>query len=419
MEAEIIAVGSELLTPARLDTNSLFLTERLARRGIDVVRKAIIGDDRERLAREIRLARQASQVVILTGGLGPTLDDITREAAADALGRELILQSDLTDWIKKRFASFGRKMSENNRRQAYLLSGAEALPNPNGTAPGQWYEDAAGVVMLLPGPPKELQPMFLNECEPRLDRRESPFHYFTASMRISGMGESDVDDLVGPIYSEEPRVRTTILAAPGDIQLHLRGRGDTLEEARQVAEELADKVAAALSDRVYTRDNEPLEAVVGRLLRERHLQLGLAESVTGGMLAEKVTSVPGSSAYFSGAFVSYSERSKIVWLGVSAETMERYGPVSEEAAREMADHVRQLAGGPRAVGVSVTGIAGPGGGTEKTPVGTVYIGVADLRGTVVERRKFGAERERNRALSAQTALELLRRRLLEIEPKAS
>ena len=294
-----------------------------------------------------------------------------------------------------------------------MLEGAEILPNPNGTAPGQYYRDAAGILILLPGPPRELRPMFLDECEPRLEQLPSPLRYYTASLRIAGMGESDVDQRIGPIYSAEPRAVTTILAAPGEIQLHIRGQAATQEDARLIADAVAELVAAELGDRVYARVNEPIELVVGNLLRAKGLQLGLAESCTGGLLAEKITDVPGSSDYFAGGFVSYSERAKVEWLGVRPETIAEHGVVSEACAREMAERARDHAGGEgKAIGVSVTGVAGPAGGTEQTPVGTIFIGLADGGETMVRKLSLGRERDRNRELSARTALDMLRRRLL-------
>jgi len=413
MEADIIAVGSEMLTPGRIDTNSLWLTERLNRRGIEVARKCVIGDDRRRLTLEIKRSREASQVVIVTGGLGPTLDDLTRECAAEATGRELIFREEVVGWIGQRFAALGRTMTGNNKRQAYLLNGAELLPNPNGTAPGQYLQDEQGVLMLLPGPPRELRPLFVSECEPRLDKLPSPWQYYTASLRISGLGESDVDQRIGPIYSTEERALTTILAAPSDIQLHIRGRAKTVAEAQAIAEAVAAKVCDELGDHVYSRNDEPLEVVVGSMLRERKLLLGLAESCTGGLLAERITAIPGNSDYFYGGVVSYSIDAKVGWLGVSLAALEKFGPVSETVAQEMAVCARDAAGGPgKAIGAAITGIAGPDGGTEETPVGTVFLSVADHAGVLAKKHKFNGDRERVRALSAQLTLELIRRRLL-------
>ena len=415
MNAEIIAVGSELLTPLRLDTNSLYLTRKLGERGIEVVRKSVVGDDHERLTAEIRRAREAVEVVVLSGGLGPTLDDLTRDAAAAALGCELEFHDSIAAGIAERFRRFNRKPAEVNKRQAYVLAGAEILENPRGTAPGQWFEDENGILILLPGPPRELKPLFEASCLPRFDRRESPFRYFTHSMRVAGIGESDVDQRIGPIYSAERRVATTILSAPGDIQIHLRARARTAAEARVIAESLGTKIQDELGRAVYTLVDEPLEAVVAGLLREKGLKLAAAESCTGGLLAGKITAVPGSSEFFAGSLVSYSEQAKIDWLGVDAAILEAHGAVSEPAAAAMAQAARGCAAqalGSPAIGIATTGIAGPAGATEENPVGTVYFGIADDNGVVVKRRQLGAGRDRVRALAVQTGLDLIRRRVL-------
>lgn len=412
MEAQIIAIGSELLTPARVDTNSLYLTERLARRGVDVVRKVVVGDDQRRIAREIRTARDNSQIVIVTGGLGPTLDDLSREGAAEALGREMHFEPKILGWIEERFQRYGRKPSENNKRQAYVIDGAEILENPNGTAPGLYYSDDSGALMLLPGPPRELRPLFESECEPRLDQLPSPYSYYTHSLRIAGLGESDVDQRIGPIYEAEKRAATTILSKPGDIQLHIRGRAETVEEARAIAEAVAGQVTEELGEHVYVQEDVGLETVVGRLLIKRGLRLSLAESCTGGLLAERMSREPGSSKYLFGSFVTYDEEAKIAWLGVRRETLKKHGAVSEACAKEMAERARDAAGGPgQAVGVSITGFAGPGGGTDETPVGTIFIGLADDGETRIVRRQFGGDRGRNRSMASTTALDMLRRRL--------
>jgi nicotinamide-nucleotide amidase len=269
VNAEIIAIGSELLTPRRVDTNSLYLTEKLNQAGFEVVRKTIVGDDRARLADELRQARGASDLVITTGGIGPTLDDLTREAASDALGRGLVFEPSIVAAIEERFKRFGRKMAEINKRQAYVLEGAEILPNPNGTAPGQYLHDEQGILIILPGPPRELEPMFEEQCLPRLLKLESPDQYHTATLRIALLPESEVDERIGPIYSAEPRVATTILAAPGDIQVHLRAKAPTVDEARLIAEALSLKVEAELGKPVYARSNEELVEVVARIASRR------------------------------------------------------------------------------------------------------------------------------------------------------
>ncbi len=410
MNAEIIAVGSELLTPSRIDTNSLYLTQKLNERGIEVVGKSVVGDDRDRLANEIRRARKSSPLLIMTGGLGPTLDDVSREAASDALGCGLAFHQEIIDAIEARFRRRNRVMSENNRRQGLILEGAEILPNPNGTAPGQWLQDEAGILVLLPGPPRELKPMFEEQCLPRLARIASPYQYYTLSMRVAGLPESEVDQRIGPIYSEEKRVATTILASPGEIQLHLRARASTQDEARQIAEALGQKVEAELAPYVFTRQDEPIEQVVARFFRERGKTLAVAESCTGGLLAEKITSAPGSSEYFVGGFVTYTEGAKTGWLGVKETTLREFGAVSRETAEEMAIAIRSKA--KASIGVSTTGVAGPGGGSEKTPVGTVFIGVADEHGVEVTEIHVGGERDLVRMFAVQKALDLVRQRVM-------
>src|SRR5712692_3877399 len=273
MDAEILAVGSELLTPQRIDTNSLYLTQKLNELGVEVVAKAIVGDDRARLTAAIEQARVRTPLVILSGGLGPTEDDVTRDAVAAACRRELVFHQEVLDSIEARFRSLQRKMADINRRQAYIVDGAEILPNPNGTAPGQWYRDACGILILLPGPPSELKPMFEAECLPRLKQALPPLHIATRMFRVTGMAESDMDALIAPIYTRYTNPVTTVLAAPGDLQVHLRARGSNAREAAALAEELATQIAAALGDKIYSRDNDSLEQVVGRLLVEREATL--------------------------------------------------------------------------------------------------------------------------------------------------
>jgi nicotinamide-nucleotide amidase len=413
VNAEIIAIGSELLTPQRVDTNSLYLTEKLNQVGFEVVRKTVVGDDRARLSEQLRQAREVSELVITTGGIGPTLDDLTREAASDALGRQLVFEPSIVEAIEERFRRFNRKMAEINKRQAYVLEGAEILPNPNGTAPGQYFRDKKGILIILPGPPRELQPMFEEQCLPRLLQLESPDKYYTATLRIALMPESEVDERIGPIYSAEPRVATTILAAPGDIQVHLRAKAGTVEQARDIAESLSLKVEAELGKPVYSRANEALVDVVARLFRERQLTLATAESCTGGLLAETLTSLAGSSEYFRGGFVSYSEQAKIETLGVPADTIREHTVYSAETAEQMALAARRKLGA--SLGFGITGVAGPDGGTEQTPVGTVFLALADQAGTEVVKRNLVGDRERIRGMAVLIALEMLRRRVLGIE----
>jgi len=409
MDAEIIAVGSEMLTPERLDTNSLYLTAQLNNLGVEVVAKSVIGDDRDRLSDAIARALGRSAILILSGGLGPTEDDLTREAVAQALGRELVFHADIAEAIERRFAAMKRKMSEINKRQAFVIEGAEILPNDRGTAPGQWVTANGSVAMLLPGPPHELKAMFEQQCLPRLTRIAPKQAIRIAFLRITGMPESDLDALISPVYKKYANVATTILAANGDLQVHLRARCDTEAEAEALLAEVVPPIESLLGDRLYSRNGDPLEVLVGTLLRERHATLAVAESCTGGLLGARLTSVPGSSDYFTGGFITYSNALKRDLLGVPAETLERFGAVSPETAEAMAAGARERSGATYAV--SITGVAGPDGGTEEKPVGLVYLGIAWPEGTAVTHRRFIGDRERIRVFTTQAALDLLRRRL--------
>ncbi len=407
--AEIIAVGSELLTPSRMDTNSLYLTDRLNQLGVEVVRKSIVGDDRDRIAQTIAASLNSARIVILTGGLGPTEDDLTRDATATALGRTQSLDLEIVSWIEKRFQKMGRKMAEINKRQAYIIEGATILPNKNGTAPGQWIEHNGAVIVLLPGPPRELKVLFEQECLPRLEAKLPKQVIRTRFYRVAGMPESDLDALIAPVYTKYTNPVTTVLAAAGDIQVHLRARCETAEAAEALLAEIGPQIEALLGDRLYSQNGDPMEAVIGNILRERRETVAVAESCTGGMLGERITSIVGSSDYFAGGFLTYSTRMKIELLGVDPQLIAEYGVVSEEVATAMAQGAKKRTGAGYAV--SITGIAGPDGGSDAAPVGTVCIGLASDNGARARRFRFPGNRGWVRALAVQTALDMLRRTL--------
>ena len=412
MTAEIIAVGSELLTPQRVDTNSLFLTDQLNGLGVEVVTKSVIGDDLNRLADAVRRAVSRSEVVVLCGGLGPTQDDLTRDAVATALDRKLIYHPEISEALEQRFAQLKRKMVEVNKRQAFLIEGAEMLPNDRGTAPGQWIEDSDSYVMLLPGPPHEMKAMFTRQCLPRLARIVPRQIIRTLVLRVTGMPESDLDQLIAPVYKEYENPVTTILAAAGDLQIHLRARCSTEGEAAALLVEVGGPIELLLGNRIYSRNGQSLEEVVGDMLRERHNTLSAAESCTGGLLGERITSVPGSSAYFLGGFIPYASRMKVEWLGVPEETIAQFGAVSKETAEAMALGARRRTGSTYAL--AITGVAGPDSGGEKAPVGTIYVGLADAAGCQVLHRQFIGDRTRIRQFATQMALDMLRRKCAQI-----
>lgn len=410
MNAEIIAVGSEMLTPERIDNNSLWLTEKLNNLGVEVTQKSIIGDDRGRLAAAISNALDRVPLLILTGGLGPTEDDVTREATAQALRRRLLFSQEICDWIEARFRKLGRTMAPINRRQAFLIEGAERLPNLNGTAPGQWLDLPGGMVLLLPGPPRELQPMFEDHCLPLLRERLPQSFIRTRFYRVAGMGESDLDALISPIYKPYSNPVTTILAAEGDVQIHLRAQWDSADQADALAEEVGAKILAVLGDRVYSTNGDPLEAAVGYLLQQRHATLAVAESCTAGLLGGRITEVPGSSEWFLGGFQVYGKAMKTRLLGLDEAMVDSRGVVSESVALAMAESARDRTGATYAL--SITGEAGPDSSSPGVEPGTVWIGLASPDAVEAQMFRFPSGRQRVRKFAVQTALNLLRHKLL-------
>ena len=414
MNAEIIAVGSELLTPHRQDTNSLYLTEKLNEIGVEVRFKSIVGDDREGLVAAAKLAMRRSDIILFSGGLGPTEDDLTREAVAEALGLKLVRDPQIIAKLEERFAKRNIKMTPNNAKQADVITNAVALPNALGTAPGQWlsgkYDSQERILMLLPGPPYELKGVFENECLPRLRTKVPAQHIAMRTLKMAMMPESQVDARVAPIYKTYTDVETTILAGGGEIQLHLRCRKESKAEAEARVEELAEKIEDELGDAIFSRKGETIEQIVSYLLQMRNMTLAVAESCTGGMLAERITSLSGSSRYFLGGAVVYSNELKIQFANVPKALLQKHGAVSREVAASMAEGIRKRC--LSSYGVGITGVAGPGGGTELKPVGLVYIALAGEEGTQVVERNFPGDRARVRQFATQQALEMIRRALL-------
>ena len=411
--AAIIAVGSELLTPEKVDTNSLFITQTLNDLGIAVAFKSIVGDDRAELTTHVAHALQRHRVLILTGGLGPTDDDLTREVVAARLGLAMHEDPELITVMERRFASRGWTMPAVNRRQAQVPEGATVLANPNGTAPGLWLTHDGAVIVLLPGPPREMKPMMAGEVRSRLLALAGDTRLHRRLVRVSGKGESAVEEVVQPIYSrwlvQDPRIETTILAGLGQVELHLVLQSTDAARAALVLAVAVAELTAALGQDVVSTDGRGLEAVVGDLLRARGWWVALAESCTGGLATSRLTDVPGSSDYVERSVVAYSNQAKVELLGVSVALIQQHGAVSEAVAVAMAEGIRDRAGVN--VGVGITGIAGPGGGSDDKPVGTVCIAVAGAR-TEVRTFRFPGGREMVKAMSANWAIDLLRRQLL-------
>ena len=409
----ILVIGSELLTPQKLDTNSLFLTEQLNAHGVAVRYKLVVGDDEDDLATAIRDAVSRADLVVTTGGLGPTDDDVTRMAVAKAFGLALREDPDVVSLIRTRFQSLGLEMPDLNRRQALVPDGAAILPNPRGTAPGLWIERGDVICLLLPGPPRELCPMFEEVLSARIAERTAGHRLFRRVLTIVGRTESSVEELTHPVYSQwrvaGRRIDTTILASLGQIELHLSTGADDADRATRLLDTATAELADVLGDSLVGTHGESLEVVVGRLLTSRGYRLALAESCTGGLAASRLTDVPGSSAYVLAGWVVYGNEAKVD-LGVDATVIERYGAVSEPVALAMAVQACRRAGAD--YGLGVTGIAGPAGGSADKPVGTVWFGLAGPGGPIRSfAARFPGERDRVKFQASQTALDMLRREL--------
>lgn len=408
-QVEIVAVGSELLSPERADTNSPWMNSRLEELGYQVTARTILGDDLVRLADGFRLALKHCNWLIVCGGLGPTEDDRTRQAMAEALDVPLNHQEDLWQALILRFQQWGRPIPENNRRQALLLEGATALPNPTGTAPGQIWRSAKGGVVLLPGPPRELQPMFLNHLVPILRHSSQPQILLRRLYRVIGMGESALDELLQPLYPRFPEVQVTTLFTSLDLEVQLLCRASTLEAAEKSLSKFEDLLIEVLGDSVYSRSGQSLAEVVVRRLHSLGACLVTVESLTGGLLASRLTDVPGASQVYPGGWVTYSDAQKVS-LGVTPQLLAEHGAVSAAVAAAMAEAGRDQADADYAL--ALTGWAGPEGGTEADPVGTVYIGLASRHQVESRRFRFPGDRELIRSRAAQAALDWLRRGLV-------
>ena len=414
MRAEIIAVGSEMLTPFRQDTNSLYLTEQLNGIGVVVRFKTVVGDRRRDLVGAIVSALSRVDILIVMGGLGPTEDDLTRECVAEALGIKLHRDATQVAALHARAASWRIPMPQNNLKQADLLEGATLLPNPMGSAPGQWLDTVFNthrkLIVLVPGPPHECKPLFDAEAMPRLRAIVPPRAIATRTLKAAMIPESQADKMLAPIYSTYTDIETTILAHAGDLQLTLQCTKPTLAAAEERVDELAGRMEEALEEWLYSSDGDTLEQIVLYYLGLRQATLAVAESCTGGLISERITGVPGSSRSFLGGAVVYSDALKMAFAGVPSDLIAQHGAVSEEVARALANGIRLRTGAT--VGLAVTGIAGPTGGTEEKPVGLVCLAVSDAHKTDSMHRTFRGDRKRIREWASQQALDLVRRRLM-------
>jgi len=412
--AEIIAIGSEMLTPFRQDTNSLYLTEKLNSLGVEVGFKTIVGDSLKDIVRVTTAALSRADILLISGGLGPTEDDLTREAVAETLGLTLRRDPEIVSAIERRFTEHGWKMSANNLKQGDVISGAAVLMNANGTAPGQWISGKSDgkekLIILLPGPPHEMKALFESAVLERLRAKVPTQVIATRVLKITGMGESACDARVAPIYKRFADVDTTVLAGPGEIQLHLKTHAPAVAIAEARLDELVEKLEAELGDNVFSDNGDSLEQIVSYFLQMRSATLAVAESCTGGLVAERLTSVSGSSRYFVGGVVAYSNDLKMQFADVPQDLLDVYGAVSEQVARALAEGVRKRCG--TSLGLGVTGVAGPTGGTAEKPVGLVFHALASESGTEIVKRHFPGDRARIRWFASQQALDMVRRKLM-------
>lgn len=419
LRAEIIAVGTELLMGQVINTNAAEIATMLADIGIGVYYQSVVGDNSTRLAEAFGTALERSDLVIACGGLGPTEDDLTRETLAAVVDRPLHRNEEWVTLLEERFAHYrGGTLPQNNLRQAMVPEGADLLPNSRGTAPGVYLRQGRTAVYLIPGPPGEMRTMMREQVLPRLTReleRDGRTGVLVSRvLRVIGIGESRVAELLQTLLAEQTNPTIAPLAGAGEVHVRVTAHGAHREDAEHKIERTVTEIRAILGDAIYGEDDTDLPRAVGELLVAQNRTVALAESCTGGLLGHRLTNAPGSSRYFVGGVVAYSYALKSSALGVDPAVIERDGAVSDEVARQMGRGVRAMCGSD--VAVAITGIAGPGGGTDAKPVGLTYIAVVDGAGEEVARHVFHGDREGVKQRASQTALDMLRRRLIAARP---
>ena len=410
MNAEILAVGTELLMGQIVNTNARYISERLNSIGINVYFHSVVGDNPERLKSSLEIALKRAELVIMTGGLGPTQDDLTKETAALMFGKKLVLHEKSLEKIEYFFKKLKRKMTDNNKKQAYLPEDSIIIENNNGTAPGCIMENDNKIIIMLPGPPSEMMPMFEDTVIPYLINK-CGHKIVSKYLRAFGIGESQLEDTIMDLIDVQDKVTIATYAKEGEVTIRLTSKALTQEDAIREIEPYEKEIITRLKGAVYSTENEELEEVAAKLLMEKNISVSFAESCTGGLISYKLTKVPGISKVFKCTVVSYSNESKIKSLGVKGDTIEKYGEVSRETAVEMAEGIRKIAGTD--IGVAVTGIAGPEGGTAEKPVGLVYLALSDKSGTQWKELKLWGGREKIRNMTSLFAFNLIRELLID------
>jgi len=409
MIAEILCVGTELLLGDIVNTNAQYLARRLSELGIFVYHQSVIGDNPERLKDAYKLAFSRSDLVITTGGLGPTKDDLTKEVAFEYFGKESVLHNESLEIIEGYFNKLGKPMSESNKKQAYFPEDAIILPNNNGTAPGCIIDEEGKILITLPGPPKEMKPMFEEAAVPYLLKYQDGI-LVSKVLRVIGVGESEAADMLSNIIDNQTNPTVAPYAKDGEVTFRITAKSHSEEESYELIKPIEEKVRKILGDRVYGEGETSLEEVLAEMLVKNNLTIATAESCTGGMIAAKLINYSGVSSSFLEGAVTYSNEAKIRRLGVSKNTLENYGAVSSETAEEMVKGITKTSGAD--IGISITGIAGPSGGTEEKPIGLVYIGLSIKDEIIIKKLNLAGNRQKIRERATNIALDLLRRELL-------
>lgn len=405
MRAEIISIGTELLLGEVVDTNAAFIADQLAQAGINLYYKTTVGDNWLRLNSALSIALSRANLLIVTGGLGPTQDDITKDVIAGAVGHSLTLHNDALQHIQHYLQMSGRPMTETSRRQAMFPEGADMIPNPNGSAPGVWLETNDRIIISLPGVPHEMRAMMQETVVPRLTEKQQIAPLHSKVLRFLGIGESALEREVIDIIEQQSTPTLAIYASLSDVRLRMTCRAETAEEAEALFAPLEEEIRKRVGKYLYAMGEESLEQTIGKSLIEHNKTLAVAESCSGGLLGHQLTTVAGSSQYFMGGIVAYDNEVKEQLLSVPSDMIERHGAVSEQVAYAMADGVRQRL--DTDFGIGITGIAGPDGGTDEKPVGTVYVACTSPSVRQVVHRVFKGKREVVKERSAREALRLL------------
>ena len=409
MNAEILAVGTELLMGQIANTNAQYISKRLPDVGVNVYFHSVVGDNPSRLKECLELALKRSDVVILTGGLGPTQDDLTKETVSELMNKKLVLHQESLDKIEGFFRGLSRQMTQNNVKQAYLPEGCIILKNNNGTAPGCIIESNSKSIIMLPGPPSEMKLMFEEYVIPYF-LEKSPYKIVSKYLRIFGIGESAMEDKLLDMIESQTNPTIAPYAKEGEVQLRISAKCDKNEDADLLIRPVITEIYKRLGNSVYTEEDKLMEEVVAEMLIKQNITIAIAESCTGGLISSRLTEIPGVSKVFNRGIISYSNESKVENLSVSTETLNKYGAVSKQSAEEMAIGVRKLSGTD--IGLSITGIAGPDGGSDEKPVGLVYIGLADKDGANVKELRLWGRRERIRHVAALNAFDMIRQYII-------